>query len=54
MCLRRCTPVDTNVGLGKILKAVEMLGFDEVFDISPPYCDIASAIIKSTTCKGKR
>ncbi|MDD2574587.1 MAG: [Fe-Fe] hydrogenase large subunit C-terminal domain-containing protein [Firmicutes bacterium] len=36
---------DTGIGLGKILKAVEMLGFDEAYDISP-YCDIASAIIQ--------
>jgi iron only hydrogenase large subunit-like protein len=44
---------DTNVGLGKILKAVEMLGFDEVFDISP-YCDIASAIIKKHYLQGQK
>jgi iron only hydrogenase large subunit-like protein len=29
----------------KVLKAVQMLGFDEVYDLSP-YCDIVSAIIK--------
>lgn len=36
---------DICMGLGKILKAVEMLGFEAVYDVSP-YCDIASAIIK--------
>lgn len=44
---------DIGTGLGKILKAVEMLGFDEARDISP-YCDIASAIIKERYLAEKR
>ena len=36
---------DTGTSLGKTLKAVEMLGFDEVYDISI-YNDIMSAVIK--------
>jgi len=44
---------DTGTGLGKVLKAVEMLGFDEVCDISP-YCDIASAIIEMHYLEDKK
>ncbi len=44
---------DTGTGLGKVLKAVEMLGFDEAYDISP-YCDIASAIIKKHYLEEKK
>ncbi len=36
---------DATVDIQKILKAVEMLGFDRVYDISP-YSDIVSSIIK--------
>lgn len=37
--------LDTGYSIGKVLKAVEMLGFDRAYDISP-YCDVVSAIIK--------
>lgn len=43
---------DICMGSNKILKAVEMLGFDAVYDVSP-YCDIASAIIKEHYLKEK-
>jgi iron only hydrogenase large subunit-like protein len=36
---------DPGTGLGKIMKAVEMLGFDQAYDISS-YNDIMSAVIK--------
>jgi iron only hydrogenase large subunit-like protein len=35
----------TGYMVDKVLKAVQMLGFEEVYDLSP-YCDIVSAIIK--------
>ncbi len=43
---------DICMGSNKILKAVGMLGFDAVYDVSP-YCDIASAIIKEHYLKEK-
>lgn len=42
---------DVEIGTEKILKAVEMLGFDRVFDISP-YNDVVSAITKYYLDKG--
>jgi Na+-translocating ferredoxin:NAD+ oxidoreductase RNF subunit RnfB len=36
---------DTGGSIGKVLKAVEMLGFDRAYDISP-YSDVVSAIIR--------
>lgn len=42
-------PVGT--GIGKILKAVQMMGFDAVYDISP-FSDVVSAIIKCYIEKG--
>ncbi len=44
---------DIGTGLGKIMKAVEMLGFDKAYDISP-YCDIASAIIQKHYLEEKK